>query len=1069
MRPAYQEVFITLVVDSATPAWDELFPKYLGALLARAVQGTNASKYPKKPRISYVQYSSATSYASPIVKDMYFTRNQDTVNTVKSLSGPLQGPIARNLPDGGSAALEGLIRGLEHFDLLEELEPHSCNSPRHLFLITSSPPDQSQRPLWNHYDKFDNFGWKQSEEWLQQRTIALTLVTNRLPSHPIFTSLFKSLNPGSGDPIPPTGPVRVFMSRTIWENVRTAPNQPPNQVTANPAIASHSSPAIATSSPAANAASPNTTRKRKAESDIQETSPRRLKFPAGTVGNPPVTNTPPPGMFPPNGSPVRSASALATRPPSGASNPQIKMEVQPPPIPNHAANVVRNPNTPQPPQAGPQGGFPSQTTQGHTDPQSNPALSTTNNPPRPIPGPAEGASVQSNPQIEAFLSSSQEAQRERFMRLKNMIDDHEKAIAQLQAENRHQEAKDRITQRDKVREFFMVLMHARQVRLKNLQQNPALAGMAPGAGGLFPGQTPANPVVAQQRLPFGTGVNDPTAAAAGMNLPVQGATSFPSQPDASVLPQNGAPQPAQFLWRGSLSITGKDGRRASPELLVYLTTIKATAQQQDALTTWPTKIFMTPIRQNTPPDKLVTWLNSNKPEGLFSVRAIGLEHWPASQRTPSNTVAIQGTIQKFAMAQNAIINNKLVLHGTVELPTGGTVTLILIHTPNVNNTLGPSEPQIAIARYMSPPNLSMLPGVPLPQLVNPGGAPISGSWNPGLGIPTNQPVNGNPTTSAPGAFNPGTFTADMNPVNNRASITAMGLPENTPVGAPQATASGGNNNQQQLANLLMSIGGANLLNSLGGPGNIDVNNVMKNPQVLNQINRLKQQHQLQQQQQQQHQQQQQQQHQQQQHQQQQQQQQQLAFGMAGGGGLGNAGMGNTGMGQTGVGTGGLSGANLLDRLNNQPLNRNSASGPVGGSGAFGPAATSAAARQQFLNTLAAHSSAVGAMNNNNAASALFNQFNQINQGLGGGVAGSINMAGGASGAHNLHLNINVGPSGSNAMGGMGGTNAPGLNINSEILRRASILSAQRGIPQQDALKILLNLGAQGWNNPSGGG
>jgi hypothetical protein len=116
---------------------------------------------------------------------MYFTRTQETFT---SLGGPLQGPIARNLLDGGSAALEGLVRAIEvssfinyilyryiyilnllqHLDLIEELEPHSLNSSKHIFFITSSPPDSSKRPLWNNCEKFDDFGWKQCEEWLQQ-------------------------------------------------------------------------------------------------------------------------------------------------------------------------------------------------------------------------------------------------------------------------------------------------------------------------------------------------------------------------------------------------------------------------------------------------------------------------------------------------------------------------------------------------------------------------------------------------------------------------------------------------------------------------------------------------------------------------------------------------------------------------------------------------------------------------------------------------------------------------------------------------------------------------------------
>ena len=67
----------------------------------------------QQPRVSFIQFASAISYASPIVNDMYFARIQDTYNTLKIVASPLQGPIARNLPDGGSASLEGLIRALE--------------------------------------------------------------------------------------------------------------------------------------------------------------------------------------------------------------------------------------------------------------------------------------------------------------------------------------------------------------------------------------------------------------------------------------------------------------------------------------------------------------------------------------------------------------------------------------------------------------------------------------------------------------------------------------------------------------------------------------------------------------------------------------------------------------------------------------------------------------------------------------------------------------------------------------------------------------------------------------------
>jgi hypothetical protein len=42
-----QEVFITVVVDSSTPAWEELFSKYMGPMFKAAIQPSNAAKIPK--------------------------------------------------------------------------------------------------------------------------------------------------------------------------------------------------------------------------------------------------------------------------------------------------------------------------------------------------------------------------------------------------------------------------------------------------------------------------------------------------------------------------------------------------------------------------------------------------------------------------------------------------------------------------------------------------------------------------------------------------------------------------------------------------------------------------------------------------------------------------------------------------------------------------------------------------------------------------------------------------------------------------------------------------------------
>jgi hypothetical protein len=72
------------------------------------------------------------------------------------------------LPAGASAALEGLIRALEHFETLSEQETHTESTIKHLFLIVSSPPDLSAHPLWNNYHRFDGYGWNECAQWMKQ-------------------------------------------------------------------------------------------------------------------------------------------------------------------------------------------------------------------------------------------------------------------------------------------------------------------------------------------------------------------------------------------------------------------------------------------------------------------------------------------------------------------------------------------------------------------------------------------------------------------------------------------------------------------------------------------------------------------------------------------------------------------------------------------------------------------------------------------------------------------------------------------------------------------------------------
>jgi hypothetical protein len=68
-----QEVFITVVVDSSTPAWEELFSKYMGPLFKAAIHPSNAAKIPKVNSLNISCSHKADTWFSDPVFLMYRT------------------------------------------------------------------------------------------------------------------------------------------------------------------------------------------------------------------------------------------------------------------------------------------------------------------------------------------------------------------------------------------------------------------------------------------------------------------------------------------------------------------------------------------------------------------------------------------------------------------------------------------------------------------------------------------------------------------------------------------------------------------------------------------------------------------------------------------------------------------------------------------------------------------------------------------------------------------------------------------------------------------------------------
>jgi hypothetical protein len=268
----------------------------------------------------------------------------------------------------------------------------------------------------------------------------MTMIYSRLPPHQRYLALHASLNPVPIEPIPPSGPLRISLSLPIWSIMRPsgpssgqiAPTPAPNNATSSPNVVA---------SPAPIGSSPSAARKRKA-TDEPQVSPRRVKFPAGTVGGPGAVNTPSSSSVPPR---PMSVSGVRAGPDSKPEN-----------VPNHPVNRNVNVQTPSLPLGDRSNQASSQPQPSAQSMSSNQSSATINPPPIARPSSTQPSSSQtmpsgsytgnpqeqSNPmaalggvqgkydlmgllpehiaQIQKFASSPLEQKRENLMKLQRM-------------------------------------------------------------------------------------------------------------------------------------------------------------------------------------------------------------------------------------------------------------------------------------------------------------------------------------------------------------------------------------------------------------------------------------------------------------------------------------------------------------------------------------------------------------------------------------------------------------------------------------------------------------------------
>lgn len=196
---------------------------------------------------------------------------------------------------------------------------------------------------------------------------------------------------------------------------------------------------------------------------------------------------------------------------------------------------------------------------------------------------------------------------------------------------------------------------------------------------------PGNPAASMRSNIPPVGPN-PTASAPNMGLSGAGMGQH-SNANPNILPGHGNPVPVQpnpnptaplaanpgqgsnannlsqpMLWKGRICIVG--GERLSgitryarvyfirfsrcfvsasfSSIVISSVTVVRILTflcRQHYVSGFPSLITVQPFRHKSPPHELFRWLMQNKPEGVFTVKALGPEHWPPGTQNVCGRIA----------------------------------------------------------------------------------------------------------------------------------------------------------------------------------------------------------------------------------------------------------------------------------------------------------------------------------------------------------------------------------------------------------------------------------------------
>ncbi|KZT65876.1 hypothetical protein DAEQUDRAFT_493130 [Daedalea quercina L-15889] len=160
-------VAIAYVVDASlalASEWGQALAEYILPLLHRLGELHANPHF----RLGVVTYGPAETRPSPLLGKHFFAQPQVIIKELREEPERLGLGLTSSGGSTGMAALEGLVAALELFDVLKDSIEVMTS---HIIHVAATPPDGSERPVWNLASNLDDVSWETLPLELRKRNI----------------------------------------------------------------------------------------------------------------------------------------------------------------------------------------------------------------------------------------------------------------------------------------------------------------------------------------------------------------------------------------------------------------------------------------------------------------------------------------------------------------------------------------------------------------------------------------------------------------------------------------------------------------------------------------------------------------------------------------------------------------------------------------------------------------------------------------------------------------------------------------------------------------------------------